>query len=287
MITDKAYRYLVLEYVEGGELFNYISGNGKLPEYEAVRIFRQIIAGLSYCHSFNICHRDLKPENILLDRDGNVKIVDFGMAALQPRHNWLFTPCGSFHYACPEVIMGKPYRGDKADIWASGVVLFAMLTGFLPFDSAKCANGDEDIEGLIENVLSCNYEFPKGLSQEAIDFIWRILQPDPESRLRTQHMWEHPLLTKYAYLDNKDAGGRSYVGPATPLTALDCGPPMTHRSQIDAELLRNLQMLWHNVSETELAQKLMNDEYISPLLLTTPKADSLTVQVMRKSYMPN
>ncbi|KAL9633682.1 MAG: hypothetical protein Q9164_004556 [Protoblastenia rupestris] len=213
--------YLVLEYVEGGELFNYISGNGKLPEYEAVRIFRQIIAGLSYCHTFNICHRDLKPENILLDRDGNVKIVDFGMAALQPCHNWLFTPCGSFHYACPEVIMGQPYRGDEADIWASGVVLFAMLTGFLPFDLAKRANGDEDIEGLIENVLSCNYEFPKGLSQEAIDFIWRILQPDPESRLRTQHMWEHPLLTKYAYLDNKDAGGRSYVGPATPLTALD------------------------------------------------------------------
>ncbi|KAL9099714.1 MAG: hypothetical protein Q9163_004823 [Psora crenata] len=259
-VTDTAHRYLVLEYVEGGELFNYIQTNGPLPEHEAVRIFRQIIAGLSYCHTFNICHRDLKPENILLDRNGNVKIVDFGMAALQPRHDWLFTPCGSVQYACPEVILAKPYRGDKADIWASGVVLFAMLTGFLPFDSPKRPNGDEDVEGVVRHVLSCDYEFPDGLSHEAEDFIWKVLQPDPEKRLRTRHMWEHPLLTRYAHLDSVDAEGRPYIGPAPPLTALDCGPPITHQSQIDAELLRNLHMLWHNVPEIELAERLMRIE---------------------------
>ena len=253
-------RYLVLEYVEGGELFNYIQMNNGLPEEEAVRIFRQIIAGLSYCHTFNICHRDLKPENILLDRNGNVKIVDFGMAALQPRHNWLFTPCGSVHYACPEVIMGKPYRGDKGDIWASGVVLYAMLTGFLPFDSQKRADGSEDVEGVMQHVLSCDYGFPEGLSQEAEDLIWRILQPDPEKRLRIRHMWDHALLTKHAHLDSMDAEGKPYIGPAAPLTALDCGQRITHRSQIDTELLRNLHMLWHNVPETELAQRLLSDE---------------------------
>src|SRR5271156_6328387 len=75
-------RYLVLEYIEGGELFDHITANGRLPEPEAIRIFRQMIAGLSYCHRFNICHRDLKPENILLDSGRNIKLADFGMAAL-------------------------------------------------------------------------------------------------------------------------------------------------------------------------------------------------------------
>ena len=115
-------RYLVLEYVEGGELFHYISRNGRLPEGEAIRIFRQMIAGLSYCHRFSICHRDLKPENILMDRHGNIKIVDFGMAALQPANKWLTTSCGSPHYASPEVIQAKNYRGDRADIWSSYVL---------------------------------------------------------------------------------------------------------------------------------------------------------------------
>ena len=126
--------YLVLEHVEGGELFDYVSSNGALPEEEAVRLFRQIIGGLSYCHRFNICHRDLKPENILLDGARNVKLADFGMAALQPKGKWLNTSCGSPHYAAPEIILGDPYRGDKADIWSVGIILFAMLNGFLPFD---------------------------------------------------------------------------------------------------------------------------------------------------------
>lgn len=85
----------MLEHVEGGELFDYVSNNGPLPEEEAVRLFRQIIAALGYCHRFNICHRDLKPENILLDSNHNVKLADFGMAALQPAGHWLNTSCGS------------------------------------------------------------------------------------------------------------------------------------------------------------------------------------------------
>lgn len=129
--------YLVLEYVQGGELFDYVSGNGALPEQEAVRLFRQIVAGLSYCHRFNICHRDLKPENLLLDSNRNIKLADFGMAALQPEGTWLNTSCGSPHYAAPEVVNGQQYRGDKADIWSTGIILFAMLNGFLPFDGGS------------------------------------------------------------------------------------------------------------------------------------------------------
>ncbi len=247
-------RYLVLEYIEGGELFQHIKENGRLPEHEAVRIFRQMVAGLSYCHRFNICHRDLKPENILMDCNRNIKIVDFGMAALQPANKWLNTSCGSPHYASPEVIRGQNYRGDKADIWSCGVILYAMLTGTLPFDS------EGDYPEVIATVLTGTYSFPKGLSTPAKDLISKMLQYDPKNRMSMRDMWQHPLMKKYESLDSKDANGNPYVGPPAPLTVSDCGEPIESRNGIDDELLRNLQNLWHAVTEEGLVQKLLSEE---------------------------
>jgi serine/threonine protein kinase len=108
--------------MQGGELFDYVSNNGPLPEEEAVRFFRQIIAGLGYCHQFNISHRDLKLENILLDACRSVKLADFGLAALQPAGRWFTTAYGSPNYAAPELIHQRKYRGDKADIWSCGII---------------------------------------------------------------------------------------------------------------------------------------------------------------------
>lgn len=249
-------RYLVLEYIEGGELFHYIRNNGRLPEDEAVRIFRQMIAGLSYCHRFNICHRDLKPENILMDRFGNIKIVDFGMAALQPANKWLTTSCGSPHYASPEVIQAKSYRGDRADIWSCGIILYAMLSGTLPFDSQN-----DNHEDVIQLVLAGSYTFPEGLSLGAKDLIWRMLQYDPRQRIPMKKMWEHPLLRHYEGLDPLDSNGLPYIGPVSPLTVNDCGPPIRSRKDLDGELLRNLQNLWHGVPAEEVTQKLLTDAY--------------------------
>ena len=249
-------RYLVLEYVEGGELFDHILSNVRLPEPEAIRIFRQMIAALSYCHRFSICHRDLKPENILLDRNRNIKIVDFGMAALQPANKWLKTSCGSPHYASPEVILSQYYRGDKADIWSCGVILFVMLTGTLPFD---CPTGS-DWHGVIDAVLTGVYAFPQGLSREAEDLIFKMLQRDPKRRIPIKHMWDHPLLKKYENLDSTDENGKRYIGPAPPLTRHDCGLPLKHRANVDAELLRNLQNLWHGATEEEVAERLLSEE---------------------------
>lgn len=244
----------MLEYVEGGELFHHICENGCLPESEAIRIFRQMISGLSYCHRFNICHRDLKPENILMDRNRNIKIVDFGMAALQPANKWLNTSCGSPHYASPEVIRGQNYRGDKADVWSCGVILYAMLTGTLPFDS------DGDYSEVIATVLAGEYTFPKGLSGFARDLISRMLQADPKQRIPMKAMWHHPLLKRYQSFDSTDANGNAYIGPPAPLTVEDCGPRIKNRSSIDGELLRNLQNLWHGVPSEELAERLLSDE---------------------------
>ncbi|KAJ5825258.1 hypothetical protein N7474_002396 [Penicillium riverlandense] len=240
--------YLVLEYVEGGELFDYVSNNGPLPEEEAVRLFRQIIAGLGYCHRFNICHRDLKPENILLDAHHNVKLADFGMAALQPAGHWLNTSCGSPHYAAPEIIYGRKYRGDRADMWSCGIILYALLTGYLPFDGGDLAN-------TLRLVKKGDYIIPPELSDEAADLIQRILQKRPEDRISMQNIWMHPLLTKYEKLHN--AMSNHFIGPPPPLSIKDCGAPVTSRLDIDVDILRNLQTLWHDVKAETLMDRLM------------------------------
>ncbi|KAF5915003.1 hypothetical protein HPG69_014209, partial [Diceros bicornis minor] len=120
-------RYLVLEHVSGGELFDYLVKKGRLTPKEARKFFRQIISALDFCHSHSICHRDLKPENLLLDEKNNIRVADFGMASLQVGDSLLETSCGSPHYACPEVIRGEKYDGRKADVWSCGVILFALL----------------------------------------------------------------------------------------------------------------------------------------------------------------
>ncbi|KAJ6095278.1 hypothetical protein N7486_006024 [Penicillium sp. IBT 16267x] len=243
--------YLVLEYVEGGELFDYVSQNGPLPEEEAVRLFRQIIAGLGYCHRFNICHRDLKPENILLDGKHNVKLADFGMAALQPAGHWLNTSCGSPHYAAPEIIYGRKYRGDRADMWSCGIILYALLTGYLPFDGG-------DLPNTLRLVKKGEYMIPQELSWEAANLITRILQKRPEDRISMLEVWAHPLLTKYEKLHNAMAD--YYIGPPPPLSIKDCGDPVSSRSEIDMDILQNLQTLWHDVKPEGLIQRVMSLE---------------------------
>ncbi|KAH2538453.1 hypothetical protein KXW97_005606 [Aspergillus fumigatus] len=243
--------YLVLEYVQGGELFHYVQNHGPLPEEEAVRLFRQIIAGLGYCHRFNICHRDLKPENILLDSWRNVKLADFGMAALQPAGHWLNTSCGSPHYAAPEIIYGRKYRGDKADIWSCGIILYALLTGYLPFDGG-------DLPSTLRQVKRGEYTIPPELSVEAADLIQRILQKRPEDRITMHGIWMHPLLKKYEQFHQ--AMSHHYLGPAPPLTAQDCGPPVLSRQDIDIDILRNLQTLWHGVKTEALIERVLNPQ---------------------------
>jgi serine/threonine-protein kinase HSL1, negative regulator of Swe1 kinase len=247
------FRYLVLEYVEGGELFHHVIKNGALPEEEAVRLFRQIIAGLSYCHRFNICHRDLKPENILLDQHHNVKIADFGMAALQPAGLWLNTSCGSPHYASPEIIYGKKYQGDKADIWSCGIILFVMLVGALPFDG-------QDLQTTLRLVKKGDYVIPPMIGADASNLIQLILRKRPEDRLTMEQIWQHPLLKKYESLHQFSSPLGLYVGPPPPLSATEAGRAANKAVDIDAELLRNLHTLWHGEKQDVLIEKLTNEE---------------------------
>ncbi|CCE64160.1 hypothetical protein TPHA_0G03200 [Tetrapisispora phaffii CBS 4417] len=263
--------YLVLEYVDGGELFDYLVSKGKLTELEAVRYFKQIIRGVQYCHSFNICHRDLKPENLLLDKKRKlIKIADFGMAALQVSNTLLKTSCGSPHYASPEIVMGKTYNGGPSDVWSCGIILFALLTGHLPFN-------DDSIKKLLIKVQNGRYQMPNYLSKDAKDLISRILLVNPKARLTTEQILEHPLITKY---DNqyslkkenkltkqaiKNYNNLMRGKSNTDLAILQNIPDKTDiiqlrsRNDIDDSILRNLQILWNGVPRETLISKLIQD----------------------------
>ena len=182
--------YSVMDYCEGGELFNYIVKKRRLSEEESSFFYYQIINGLEYIHSLNICHRDLKPENLLLTKDHILKIIDFGLSNyFYDKNKLLSTPCGSPCYASPEMVSGKKYNGFKIDIWSSGIVLYAMLCGFLPFE-------DKDNEILFKKIRKCKLEFPHHISLISKDLIRKILVTNPDKRIGIKEIKKHPFFLK-------------------------------------------------------------------------------------------
>lgn len=244
---NKSDLYLILEYIEGGELFDYLIKRGRLLEYEAINYFKQIIHGIGYLHQFNICHRDLKPENLLLDFNKNIKIADFGMAALQVNEKLLETSCGSPHYASPEIVAGKNYHGAPSDIWSCGIILFALLTGHLPFD-------DENIRKLLMKVQNGKFIMPSALSWEAKDLISRMLRVNPNERILIGSILKHPLLTKYP--DPLSISCKS----DNDLILHSNIRPIQLREKIDNEILRNLCILFHNCKEDYIIKCLLAPE---------------------------
>ena len=188
--TQERY-YSVMEYCEGGELFNYIVKKRHLNEEEASFFFYQLINGLEYIHSLGIVHRDLKPENLLLTKTNLLKIIDFGLSNYHDINSdfLLSTPCGSPCYASPEMVSGLRYDGYKIDIWSCGVILFAMLCGYLPFE-----NKDNDI--LFQKILKCKVNLPDYLSDDSKDLILKILVKDPDKRLSIEQIKNHPFYLK-------------------------------------------------------------------------------------------
>ena len=183
--------FMVLEYCPGGELFDYIVAKDRLSESEARFFFRQIIAALAYIHSKGYAHRDLKPENLLLDDNQCLKLIDFGLCA-KPKggmENLLRTCCGSPAYAAPELICGKSYLGAEADLWSMGVLLYALLCGYLPFD-------DDNINLLYKKIQQGKYDLPAWLTQDSTQLLADLLQVDPKKRITMQQLVYHPWVLK-------------------------------------------------------------------------------------------
>eukprot|EP00051_Salpingoeca_urceolata_P027147 m.480195 g.480195 ORF g.480195 m.480195 type:complete len:624 (+) comp21736_c0_seq1:434-2305(+) len=188
-VETKEKFFLVLEYAPGGELFDYIVAKDRCKEEEARVFFRQICAAVAFIHSKGYAHRDLKPENLLLDAGQNIKLIDFGLIG-KPKNlktDFLHTCCGSAAYAAPELIRGEPYLGEPADVWSLGILLYALLCGFLPFD-------DENTQRLYRLIQRGQYEVPPWLSVGSQKLISALLKHKPEHRLTMDQLLKHPWL---------------------------------------------------------------------------------------------
>lgn len=174
-----------MEYCSGEQLYKQIKKQGRLKEDEACKYYQQIISGIEYIHKNGIVHRDLKPENILLDYNNDVKLVDFGLGNLYKEGQMLKTACGSPCYAAPEMVKGQKYHGLMTDIWSSGVVLFAMCAGTLPFE-------DKNTNRLYIKIQTPEYTMPNAFSDHLQDLIRRILVVDPAKRYNIADIRGHP-----------------------------------------------------------------------------------------------
>nr|XP_057938807.1 serine/threonine-protein kinase SIK1 [Doryrhamphus excisus]XP_057938808.1 serine/threonine-protein kinase SIK1 [Doryrhamphus excisus] len=186
VMETKDMLYIVTEYAKNGEMFDYLTSNGRMSEVEARNKFWQILTAVDYCHRHHIVHRDLKTENLLLDGNMNIKLADFGFGNFYNAGEPLSTWCGSPPYAAPEVFEGKEYEGPQLDIWSLGVVLYVLVCGSLPFDGPS-------LPALKQRVTEGRFRIPFFMSQDCENLIRKMLVVDPVKRITVaqikQHRW--------------------------------------------------------------------------------------------------
>jgi serine/threonine protein kinase len=170
---DNENLYVVMEYVEGGELFKYLRMAGKFPSRVAKFYAAEVIIALGYLHENNIIYRDLKPENIMLDAQAHIKIVDFGFAKRVEDRTW--TICGTPDYMAPEIIQSKGH-GKAADWWTLGILIYEMLVGYPPFYAQTPMQS-------YQKIVKGEFYFPSFLAIEEIDLIKQLLNGDLTRRL--------------------------------------------------------------------------------------------------------
>eukprot|EP01103_Thecamoeba_quadrilineata_P010528 TRINITY_DN229_c0_g3_i1.p1 TRINITY_DN229_c0_g3~~TRINITY_DN229_c0_g3_i1.p1 ORF type:complete len:784 (+),score=170.24 TRINITY_DN229_c0_g3_i1:73-2424(+) len=194
MYETKTHLFLVMEYVEGGELFDRIIERGCFSEKDAANIIRQILEAVKYLHSLGVVHRDLKPENVLCATKEalDVKIADFGLSKILDGDNKqvLQTCCGTPSYAAPELLLCEGYA-EPVDTWAVGVILYTLLSGCLPFF------GETHTE-LFERILAGAFSFPDpewtNISESAKSLVSSLLTANPNKRLTADQALKHPWI---------------------------------------------------------------------------------------------
>ncbi|KAH9863614.1 hypothetical protein J1614_009546 [Plenodomus biglobosus] len=232
MVETERHIGIILEYASGGELFDYILNHRYLKDGPARKLFSQLISGVGYLHRKGIVHRDLKLENLLLDRNKNIIITDFGFAnTFDPndelseeveyrlgdkdyirslglegsdaarRGDLMQTSCGSPCYAAPELVVSDSlYTGRKVDVWSCGVILYAMLAGYLPFDDDPANPEGDNINLLYKYIVSTPLTFPEYVTPHARDLLKRILVPDPRKRADLFEVARHSWLADYSHV---------------------------------------------------------------------------------------
>ncbi|KDR72880.1 hypothetical protein GALMADRAFT_158535 [Galerina marginata CBS 339.88] len=189
MIVHQHHYYMVFEYVNGGQMLDYIISHGRLRERVARKFARQIGSALEYCHLNNVVHRDLKIENILISQTGNIKIIDFGLSNLYDPVAHLATFCGSLYFAAPELLNARVYTGPEVDVWSFGVVLYVLVCGKVPFD-------DQSMPALHAKIKRGLVEYPVWLSSECKHLLSRMLVTNPANRASLAEVMGHPWMVR-------------------------------------------------------------------------------------------
>jgi len=191
--------FIVMELMEGGELYQEIISRSTYSENEAVEIMRQLLSALVYLHDMNIAHRDLKLENLLLQKAGQltVKLADFGLSKLFSGSGDMKTACGTPFYVAPDILLATDEEGygPPVDMWAVGILLYILLSGRLPF------SGEEDQE-LYANIIECQLEWKSPqfdtVSDDAKDLISKLVTLEPTDRLTASQALQHRWITNTA-----------------------------------------------------------------------------------------
>ncbi|KAL1882101.1 hypothetical protein VTK73DRAFT_2192 [Phialemonium thermophilum] len=205
---DAAWRWIAMEFAEGGDLFDKIEADVGVQEDIAHLYFLQLVSGVSYMHSKGVAHRDLKPENILLSESGNLKIADFGMATMfeyRGQRKFSTTMCGSPPYIAPEVLAcgrvdrrspdAAKYSADLIDIWSCGVILFVLLVGNTPWDSPT-ADSWEYQEYVRTNGRSSDSLWER-IPPDALSLLRGMMSIDPSKRFSFAQVRQHPWYTRH------------------------------------------------------------------------------------------
>ncbi|KAJ1982606.1 Serine/threonine-protein kinase [Dimargaris xerosporica] len=235
VIVHPTHYYVVLEYVSGGQMLDYIISHGRLKEKHARKFARQILSALDYCHRNSIVHRDLKIENILISSSATIKIIDFGLSNLYSLRSRLSTFCGSLYFAAPELLSAKAYVGPEVDIWSFGIVLYVLVCGKVPFD-------DQSMPALHAKIKRGHVEYPSWLTHECKHLLSRILVTNPEDRATMAEIMRHPWMNRHY-----DAPVENYLPLRLPLT-LPLDPVVVRQMAdfgfgLEAELSQRMETL--------------------------------------------
>ncbi|XP_069853320.1 sperm motility kinase Y-like [Dipodomys merriami] len=189
IIETEQWLYFVMEYLEGGDLVDYLQEAGRMEEEEARPLFKQILSAVKYCHDNRIAHRHIKLENILLDQKGKAKLCDFGVSTRFTPGEELDCECGTVSLWPPELFLHQKYQGPKMDVWSLGIEVYCIVMGKLPFRRESSAN-------LKRQVLNGPFPIRKTFSQELRGLFAFLLTAKIEQRPSLGQVMKHPWFRK-------------------------------------------------------------------------------------------
>ncbi|KAK1382497.1 Serine/threonine-protein kinase SRK2B [Heracleum sosnowskyi] len=221
VILTPTHLAIVMEYASGGELFERICNAGRFSEHEARYFFQQLISGVSFCHSMQICHRDLKLENTLLDGSPapRLKICDFGYSKSSLLHSRPKSTVGTPAYIAPEVLSRREYDGKLADVWSCGVTLYVMLVGAYPFEDP---DDPKNFRKTIGRIMATQYTIPDyvHVSQDCRHLLSRIFVAHPSKRVSIKEIKGHPWFLKNLPRELTESAQSSYYQKGNPSFSL-------------------------------------------------------------------